>query len=123
MTEKLSWLEPGVEVVVFSAGLWSPDARVTTVKRVNKVTFTIEESTTKFYVRDGRSQGSDSWTRGVTVVLRDSDEGRRELEKVKHYKRRLRAQNCYERWNRKSTRQNRQALIDALNAITQDEES
>lgn len=118
----MSWLKPGAEVVKYSLnrGMGSPDAVVTTIKRVNKVTFTVEGTDRRFSVNDGYSRG-DGWNVGYRVVPTRSDEATRELNRVEQHKQRLRVKDRYERWIKKPSHAHRQALIDALNAITYDE--
>lgn len=122
MDDKLPWVQPGTSVVVYSLEHGRPDAILTTIERVNKVTFTVVDSTRRFKVDSGFSQETGVWTRGYKVVPADSNEASRALRAVEVLRQRRRVVANYERWIKNPTFAHRQAFIDALNAVDSDGE-
>lgn len=120
--EKLPWVEKNAEVVMYFCGRGNPSAVKTVIERVNKLTFSVRDSTRRFDLNHGYSQEGGSWSAGYRVVPADSDEARKQLAEVEDWKKRRRVHNSYDRWVKNPTLAYRQALIDALNAIENDEE-
>lgn len=127
MTESLDWITPGTKVVAYTEGSISRDESptVTTIAKVAKKSFTVAEGREPRFSIDrqesARQGGSWGWTR--KVIPFDSDEARRMLKREHDRRRIYEARVAVEKWERKRSRENRLAAIEALQAIEVDETS
>jgi hypothetical protein len=118
---KPDWLVEGAEVAVIRYGNIARVTR-TRVKKIVDKTFSLEGTTAWFRIADLRhnepgSWGAASWVRPLDdpeVKALQAEQRRRSLEN--------RADSFYKDWARTRTESGRQALIEALEALTPEED-
>lgn len=114
--DPLPWITVGAQVVTYSLTAGVFDAHVTTIKRVNKVTFAVEGSHRRFKRSDGYSQET-GWNAGGKAVPADSDEAVRVLALARRHRLRRGAVDAFEKWKADPTRENRLVAITTLNIV------
>lgn len=114
-----SWIQPGVEVVVYNNSRLNPTARRDRVAKVATKSFTTEKGHKgeRFPLDRPERRIGGTWGHQEYVVAADSATGRAELAKQAARNRMQRARNAVAGWERNRTRENRLAAIAALQAV------
>ena len=117
------WLQPGTAVVLYTParGMAGRSVKLTTIKAVGKQWITVDdqnEPRIRIDTLRSASQGSRGWSSYARyLVAADSDEGRDELDRARRGNLKMRANDLARLWLREPSKENRLALIEALQAI------
>jgi hypothetical protein len=122
--EKLDWIEVGAKVLIFTEGIaadrgFGAHLVESRIKRVNKTTFTVDDSKEpRFSLDAAEARSGDAWTRTIRkAVPLDSDAA--QTARVEEGNRRLRqnARHLVDLWQKHPTTTNRRAAITALERL------
>lgn len=126
MSEKSTdWIVPGAKVVCYyeTFGSKPRHVKVTTIARVAKKSFTVEEpGEPRFSLDDQSARVGGTWdSRTRYCVPYDSEEAQREFAYVRDLRAMGQARAACEAWLRSRTRENRHEAIAALQRVQNDE--
>lgn len=125
MSSTPDWLAPGSRVVCYSTGGagTTDSVRVTTIKRVNAKTFSVEASSEpKFPVEPDSLYGhgkriGGTWGYVRHCVSADSQEGKRQIRGMQYRNAIRDVDDVYKTWRQTRSDVDREALIRALEVV------
>lgn len=115
------WIKAGADVVIYRTGRLNPasSAKLTTIKRVAKQSFTVEDEDARFRISDQQSKGYGGTWNGWTYVCipYDSDKAKELLRERRRLHLEYKAREACETWHRDRTEENRLTAVEALTKL------